>query len=92
MLIQQLKQKMAVDQELEDMAYIVELKKNIDLMSKRYHVRIQEKNFDMADQIDKIIILYKKELDNVIRDNANNTCEVSEAQPTGNKRVFILQR
>lgn len=81
-----------IQDELALMAERIEIENNLRDMTKRYHKRLKEKNFELADAINAIINVYKTELDNVTRRLKSHACEVSTAQSTGDKRVFILER
>lgn len=85
-------EKMNIEGVLTDMGYVSSLQKEIAFLNTRYHVRSNNKQFELADVIDQLIVMYKQELENATRSIASNSCEILPSPVTGNKRIFVLER
>lgn len=84
--------KFYLEEELALMARPAEIQKDIALISQAYHRAIKNKKPADADLANRIIEDLKQELENVKRAIKNNSREVLPSQPSGDKRIFILER
>jgi hypothetical protein len=89
---EQLIDRFKMEEELALMAAPAKINKDIELFTGMYHRAIKAKNNDLADCVNNIIEDLRKELEDVRRSISHNTRQVSTSQPSGNKKVFILQR
>ena len=82
-----------IKDEISDLVWIDTVRKEIVYIESRYHVRMAEKDYNLADILRQIIDLYKQELkgaqDAITKSDRS---QVSQTFVAGDKKVFILKK